>query len=782
MKRFISYFMFSCLAGFFSIQNISAQDTLRETATDPFGNTVIVERHKLTGVASRIWHSNPNFGMFVDSSQGLPRDIRGSEIDRQMVGKFAPEILGKYKTLLGIDPEEFTLERAEWDGEFWYVSFEQSYKGIPVHTGKFGFTLNRDGNIISIGSDGHPDLDLSVTPQRNLADLIEIAKSQFNAENADSLTLLSQPLLLIYPDQLEDEMKYHLAYKIELDDKISGDKRRYFIDANTAGILLERSMWREFGNWTVSGNVKGTHWPVNSGGSQEEAPARQATLVRIRNSLGQQIATGVTDANGNYSISGTNLEPILSVEVELKGSWARIQNPGNQVTSPAQAFPPSGNSILNFNFTDTNDGFHVYHHMNVIHDFIKGSPFNYNGMDWQMLAKINDNGVRNAAADGVKLRFSANDRNWWESSDVVYHEYTHNIVYSIYGNDIGSTGGAMGDAMDEGIADYFAATINEEPTIDYIGRTVSNPFTVNDDYNPSDPHFSGQILSGAMWDLESTTSQNTGRQLNFKAMQITPQPDTFVEFVNNVLLADDNNSKLCDGTPNDDAIIQAFETNHGISPTNLPALCPPTNLTITNAGNLGENPNLSWNASSGATSYNIYRCMTNSIQSCLYELIDSTTNTTYTDIMIVIRSGSQSNDTFHWQVSAVNSNGESARSNTASTVGEQQLFKQSSDSEVVPEKFTLHQNYPNPFNPSTEIRYELPDNSQVTLNIFNLVGQKVRTLVEETQSPGYYNILWDGKNDVGEQVTSGVYLYKIIATTENGGKQFISVKKMSFVQ
>ncbi len=58
----------------------------------------------------------------------------------------------------------------------------------------------------------------------------------------------------------------------------------------------------------------------------------------------------------------------------------------------------------------------------------------------------------------------------------------------------------------------------------------------------------------------------------------------------------------------------------------------------------------------------------------------------------------------------------------------------------------------------------------------------MRTLVEETQSPGYYNILWDGKNDVGEQVTSGVYLYKIIATTENGGKQFISVKKMSFVQ
>lgn len=226
MKRFISCFTFSCLAGLSFVQNIFAQETIRETTTDPFGKTVIVERHKLTEVASRIWHSNPNFGMFLDS----PINLRGHEISRPMIESFAPRVLNKYKTLLGVDPQQFTLTRAEWDGEFWYVSFEQFYNGISVHTGKFGFTLNSDGNIISIGSDGHPGLDLSVTPQRNAAELVEIAKSRFNAENPDSLALLSEPVLLIYPDRLEEEVKYHLAYKIELHDKLGGDRRRYFIE------------------------------------------------------------------------------------------------------------------------------------------------------------------------------------------------------------------------------------------------------------------------------------------------------------------------------------------------------------------------------------------------------------------------------------------------------------------------------------------------------------------------------------------------------------------------
>ncbi|MFQ5606155.1 MAG: FlgD immunoglobulin-like domain containing protein [bacterium] len=254
---------------------------------------------------------------------------------------------------------------------------------------------------------------------------------------------------------------------------------------------------------------------------------------------------------------------------------------------------------------------------------------------------------------------------------------------------------------------------------------------------------------------------------------MSPTSATLRTFVYEVSRTDGSYYGWYPTTPGNVAFAYTVMGTPGTPPSPPPA---PTNLTITNAGNLGENPNLSWNASSGATSYNIYRCVTNSIQTCSWALIDATTNTNYTDIMIVIRSSGQSEDTFHWEVTAVNSNGESARSNKVSTIGEQILFKQASGRRL-PEKFTLFQNYPNPFNPTTEIRYALPDNSQVTLSIFNLVGQKVRTLVDETQSPGYYSIFWDGKDEFAKDVASGIYVYRIIVVPNTFGRVPIQTER-----
>ncbi|UCE20391.1 MAG: T9SS type A sorting domain-containing protein [Gemmatimonadota bacterium] len=82
------------------------------------------------------------------------------------------------------------------------------------------------------------------------------------------------------------------------------------------------------------------------------------------------------------------------------------------------------------------------------------------------------------------------------------------------------------------------------------------------------------------------------------------------------------------------------------------------------------------------------------------------------------------------------------------------------ESEIsVPEEYALRQNYPNPFNAETRICYELPQPCHVTLKIFNLVGQEVRTLVESERDAGYQAIPWDGKNSHGIDVSSGAYLY-----------------------
>ena len=94
--------------------------------------------------------------------------------------------------------------------------------------------------------------------------------------------------------------------------------------------------------------------------------------------------------------------------------------------------------------------------------------------------------------------------------------------------------------------------------------------------------------------------------------------------------------------------------------------------------------------------------------------------------------------------------------------------------ETRPEVYALENNYPNPFNPETTIRYQLPEAGEVTLEVYNMLGQVVRTLVErEFQSAGRYLYKWDAADDNGRSLSSGVYFYRITA-----GREFQSHKRM----
>ncbi len=78
-----------------------------------------------------------------------------------------------------------------------------------------------------------------------------------------------------------------------------------------------------------------------------------------------------------------------------------------------------------------------------------------------------------------------------------------------------------------------------------------------------------------------------------------------------------------------------------------------------------------------------------------------------------------------------------------------------------PEKYILYQNYPNPFNPQTTIEYKIPAAGKVVLKIYNLIGQEVRTLINKEIPAGCHSVVWDGKDNLGNRVSSGVYFYKL---------------------
>ena len=89
----------------------------------------------------------------------------------------------------------------------------------------------------------------------------------------------------------------------------------------------------------------------------------------------------------------------------------------------------------------------------------------------------------------------------------------------------------------------------------------------------------------------------------------------------------------------------------------------------------------------------------------------------------------------------------------------------------VPNTFKLHQNYPNPFNPVTDIKFDVPSSSFVTLSVYNILGDEIEILVDDQMNPGSYNVDWDASN-----FPSGVYIYKMVSGN------FIQTKKMILIK
>jgi hypothetical protein len=97
-------------------------------------------------------------------------------------------------------------------------------------------------------------------------------------------------------------------------------------------------------------------------------------------------------------------------------------------------------------------------------------------------------------------------------------------------------------------------------------------------------------------------------------------------------------------------------------------------------------------------------------------------------------------------------------------------------SAALPERYELLQNRPNPFNPETEIAYSLPEETHVTIRIYNIAGQVVNTLIDEVRPAGKHAVTWNGTNESGSRVASGVYFYRMETSAFQKTVKMILVK------
>jgi hypothetical protein len=104
------------------------------------------------------------------------------------------------------------------------------------------------------------------------------------------------------------------------------------------------------------------------------------------------------------------------------------------------------------------------------------------------------------------------------------------------------------------------------------------------------------------------------------------------------------------------------------------------------------------------------------------------------------------------------------------------------DNNLLPENFALAQNYPNPFNPTTSIKFEIVKTSVATISVYDILGRKVTTLVSEQLTPGFYTVTWNGTDERGFSVGTGIYYVRMTAHPENGEQDYSAVKKIMLMK
>jgi hypothetical protein len=284
-----------------------------------------------------------------------------------------------------------------------------------------------------------------------------------------------------------------------------------------------------------------------------------------------------TDNNGDVVLP---MNIGSQVRYKLEGLYADVQTSGS--TPDIFQNLAANNTIVFDNSNSTIQERTAYQAVNNIHDHLKVVFPNYNGLDAPMPTNIDEIGSCNAFFDGSSINFYAEGGGCHATakiSDVVYHEYGHAINGDRY-NGLGWGGGMSNGGLNEGFADIWAISLTESPVLGF-GWDLLDPnvyvrrYDQNRKVYPQDlageVHADGEIIAGAFWDLYLNLGSMSQMLDLFKYTYDSnvdgPDGDEgsiYTDILLEVLYADDNDGNLSNGTPNDVAIISAFDL-HGIT-------------------------------------------------------------------------------------------------------------------------------------------------------------------------------------------------------------------------
>lgn len=682
-------------------------------------------------------HDN-KFKIRWDNKTGTPKSIRKHRITGYAGSplEIATQFLKDEKGMLGIDSVSQDLELKdirEMRTGATRVHFTQKYEDIKVLNTGYLVIMDADGGIFKVSGDYYPDINLvSVIPSQSAEAVKAVIQSDIKDGTIESM---SDPDLGILPQIKDTTETYTLVYQATALASNPPVHWEYTIDANTGDIINKNSLWCDI---TGTGRVYLT--------DPDDCSYSNEYLYRL-----------------------DNVYPRL-----LKGSNVEVYN---YDTSEAYSWGTS------FVYLPTNTHFDevmCYYHVDMFETFLINLGMSGSQLG-EMTVHVHDpNYYASSFYTTRVLRFDDQNSNPdllnpTKDASVIAHETMHCVTWTYCDMD----DNLEEDSMNEAISDYFGVAYwneNSSNSTSWIGSYIDDDTNYNiarnldnnyhyddfgeiewDQFPGSYEHDNGLIYSGALWDFR-TDPQTNADNVNDIIMASLDYLDDVVDFEEGREAIEDAADDMDYDSYLDD-IAEAFYA-HGIGDP------PPVSVYISGVTSLDFKETSTWtaNASDGQTPYSYQWYNRYEGEGPSWNTIISGTTSTHFQMMgtrdfelkvVVTDNVSDTDEDTHYVYYADG--------------GEPKLI--GSGYEPIPTVYSLNQNYPNPFNPETKIRFGLPSDSNVKLEIFNIQGQLVATLIEAALAAGYHTVTLDG-----EFLPSGVYFYKIVAG------EFTDIKRMLLIK
>ena len=430
--------------------------------------------------------------------------------------------------------------------------------GVPVYGGYTVLSVNSIGALASVKARGFGDV-VSGSFSLNEVEAVSAARNSIDTFAGSSVV---RRVYLPVGDH-GNEIKLRACYEVILTPPDPGFRPVLFVDAATGEIrAAENRIWYD----RLEGEVQGWYKPHYGPDESVRSPFMNEWM---RLSGGLEF---FTDENGEFEcdINPGNLP--MNLHSELRGRYVDVNyEDGNDGRLTAVI---NGMERLVITWTGNHardDERTLYYHVNFIHDFWKQLDPEFDALDYPMPAVCGyGNHFDNAFWNGHGIYFGEGNEmdNFALYADIIYHEYGHGVTSNIYPYHVLPYEGESG-ALNEAWSDYFPCSITDEPLMGEGGlrgggyiRNLDNNLVYPRDLR-GEVHLDSRIISAAMWHTREVLGREiTDPLFHFARYELG---NDFISYFTDVLLTDDNDGDITNGTPHDHVLYEQF-CRHGIGP------------------------------------------------------------------------------------------------------------------------------------------------------------------------------------------------------------------------